>query len=338
MIATARVEDCAHFIQPTVAGKKYFRICYASAILPQKPPATLIKPSTKIRQENPEMANFDQQAKSLISTLREDNQSGATQLALRTLQGLADYLEAIKPDPETLSSLLTELRQARPSMVVIGNALERLETRWGEAPVPSRTAILEVMRELEEAGDRIIQNAMSQIPAGAVIMTHSASSLLVRLFHRLVADQYPFSVICTQSSPGMEGHQLAVTLNQLKVPVTLITDAQMALFTPRADLVITGCDAWLADGHFVNKSGTRLLALSAKEYAVPFWVLADTFRDSRATCNSVRLEELPVSELRAPAGQWITPRNIYFETIPEKLVTGKISELGVSSFPAEPRR
>ncbi|AOY89361.1 initiation factor 2B [Marinobacter salinus] len=284
------------------------------------------------------MANSDPQTDSLLSRLRNDRQSGATELALRTLKELVDYLDAIKPDSAKISRLLEALKQARPSMVVIGNAVEKVETRWTENGGPAQAAALAVIRELEEAGDRLLEHALNQVPAGAVIMTHSASSLLARLFRQLAREQRPFSVICTQSSPGMEGHQLAATVNQLEVPVTLITDAQIALFAPQADLVITGCDAWLADDHFVNKSGTHLLALSAREHAVPFWVLADTFRDSLDTCHSVELEELPVSELQAPPGPWITPRNIYFEPTPAHLVTGRISEQGVSLCPAGPPR
>ncbi|MBW0148169.1 translation initiation factor eIF-2B [Marinobacter arenosus] len=273
----------------------------------------------------------------VLSRLKNDCQSGATQLALQTLQDLADYLCAAHPDPKALSGLLTELRRARPSMVVIGNAIERIETRLNSDDEPWKQ-VESVRRDLEATADRIVKNALAQIDEGAVIMTHSASSLLIRLFRELVEAQVPFSVICTQSSPGHEGHRLAATLNELEVPVTLITDAQMALFVAEADLVMTGCDSWLADGHFVNKSGTHLLALAAHVHNTPFWVLADTFRDSPDTLESVHLEELPADELQAPEGPWITPRNVYFEPVPEQLITGRISELGVSLCPAALRR
>lgn len=115
------------------------------------------------------------------------------------------------------------------------------------------------------------------------------------------------------------------------MPVTLITDAQMGLFVPQADLVLTGCDCWLADHHFVNKSGTLLLALAARHFGKPFWVLADTFRDSPETSESVRLEEITPTELQAPEGLWITTRNVYFESVPDALISGRVSEQGVSS-------
>ncbi|MFN2362387.1 MAG: translation initiation factor eIF-2B [Marinobacter sp.] len=283
------------------------------------------------------MSGFDEKAENLLKVLREDYESGATSLALKTLKGLAEYLEETRPRPGTLARLLDELRGARPSMIVIGNAMAQVESRLADGDSPM-AAVNEVTSKLENASAAIAQHARRQIPADAVIMTHSASSVVMELFHLLAHEQQRFSVICTQSSPGMEGHQLAIALNELGVPVTLITDAQMGLFVSRADVVITGCDTWLADEHFINKSGTRLLALAARADNKPFWVLGDSFRHSNQASNDVSLEEMPVSELRAPEGEWITPRNIYFETVPESLVTGRINEQGVFSFPDSPRR
>lgn len=280
------------------------------------------------------MPDFDDKAKDLLERLRNDHESGATALTLKTLRDLTVYAEDANPDD--LAALLDELRNTRPSMIVIGNALARVASQLagGERPL---AAIPQVTRALENASAAIVQHAHPLIPANAVIMTHSASSVVLELFRLLSRERHGFSVICTQSSPGFEGHQLARALNDMKVPVTLITDAQMGLFVPQADVVITGCDTWLADGHFINKSGTRLLALAARAHKKPFWVLADSFRHSDQTSDDVTLEEMPASELNAPEGDWITPRNIYFETIPESLVTGRVSEQGVFSYPDSPR-
>jgi len=281
------------------------------------------------------MSGFDDRSMELLRMLRKDYKSGATTLALKTLKGLSRYVEEVKPGD--LTPLLSELRNARPSMIVIANALTGVASRLagGETPL---AAITRVTCELENASSAIALHAHPLIPTNAVVMTHSASSAVLGLFRLLAHEQHGFSVICTQSSPGHEGHSLAVALNDMKVPVTLITDAQIGLFVPQADVVITGCDTWLADGHFINKSGTRLLALAARAHKKPLWVLADSFRHSDQTSEDVTLEEMPASELGAPEGDWITPRNIYFETIPESLVTGRVSEQGVFSCPDSPRQ
>ncbi|MCL7942682.1 translation initiation factor eIF-2B subunit [Marinobacter sp. ATCH36] len=282
------------------------------------------------------MPGLDDRAQQLLDRLQKDYESGATKLALKTLSDLVAYVKAAQPTPSDLEPLLDRLLEARPSMPVIGNAIGKFKSCIADGISPLAAAN-QVASELENASSTIVRHARRQIPSNAVIMTHSASSVVLGLFRLLVHKQHQFSVICTQSSPGMEGHQLATALNDLGVPVTLITDAQMGLFVPRADVVVTGCDTWLADGHFINKSGTRLLALAAHAHNKPFWVLGDSFRHSDQTSNDVSLEEMPAEELHAPTGEWITPRNIYFETIPESLITGRINEQGVFSCPGSPQ-
>lgn len=283
------------------------------------------------------MQQLNARAQSIVAELREDLQSGATELARKTLDQVLAYLDHEQPDAGTLRTLLSELRQARPSMIVIGNALARIEQRGSAEPHAAREAILEIRAQLRDATSAMARHAREELPDTPVIMTHSASSAVLALFRSLAKDKKRFSVICTQSSPGFEGHTLARTLDGLSVPVTLITDAQMALFVGQADVVVTGCDTWFTDGWFINKSGTHLLALAARASGTPFWVLADSFRNSDANPANVILEEMSGDELRAPSGRWITPRNVYFELTPRGLVSRRISEQGVSSCPAGPR-
>lgn len=284
------------------------------------------------------MPELDARARALLAQLRDDVQSGATRLALNTLNDLLSYLDDVRPDASALAELLATLRAARPSMIVIGNALAMIEEQLARDPLTARQAIIDTRNRLQDATEAITLHARGQMPKAPVIMTHSASSMVLRLFQSMAEEHQPFSVICTQSSPGFEGHSLALALDELSVPVTLITDAQMGLFAPQADVVITGCDSWLADGHFINKSGTHLLALAARAAGKPFWVLADSFRNSDADSGSVELEEMPVDELNGPEGEWITARNVYFELVPHSLVSQRISEQGVFSCPAGPRR
>ena len=68
------------------------------------------------------MQELDARAKSLLAALKADSRSGATQLAMNTLDQLLSYLDEVEPEGETFLRLLAELRAARPSMIAIGNA------------------------------------------------------------------------------------------------------------------------------------------------------------------------------------------------------------------------
>jgi len=287
---------------------------------------------------------MDNKARAILETTREDRQSGATQLARQTLQAVQHWLVSESIPADALDELLERLIEARPSMVPLANAMARCRELFG--PWRDRSNVSEqaapvvrsVLEQLARANERVALSAFELVPEQATILTHSRSSQVVALFRLLAARQHPFSVICTQSSPGNEGFTLARELDELGVPVTLITDAQTGLFMAEADIVFSGCDTWLSDHYFVNKSGTYLLALAARDQGKPLWVLADSFKDSPRTCQSVALEEMAPEELGAPTGAHIRARNIYFETVPVQLVTGRVSDQGVFSFPVEPRR
>lgn len=287
---------------------------------------------------------MDTKARAILEVTRDDQQAGATQLARQTLQAVQQWLVSESVRASALDELLESLTQARPSMVPLANAVARcreLFGPWRDSNNVSEQAapvVASVLEQLIRANERVALSAFELVPENAAILTHSRSSQVLALFRLLAERQHPFWVICTQSSPGNEGFTLARELDELGVPVTLITDAQTGLFMPEADIVFSGCDTWLADQHFVNKSGTYLLALAARDQGKPLWVLADSFKDSPGTCDSVTLEEMSPEELGGPTGAQIRTRNIYFETVPVRLVTGRVSDQGVFSFPAAPRR
>jgi len=264
----------------------------------------------------------------LLKKLAEDHSSGAAELTRQTLTELAFYL---RHNPSTAarrwSELAKQIKDLRPSMAPLANAMTRWQT--GMASQAPAEALEQVRHALASAGERLVQSALSLVHPGDCLLLHSRSSAVVGLLKALVDKQIPFDVIVTQSSPACEGHQLARELNELGVPTQLITDAQMGLFMARADLTLSGCDTWLADAHFVNKAGTYLQALAARDRGTPFWVLADSFKNSDRTSENITLEEMDTAELSAPRGTFIRPRNIYFETIPCRLITGRLDELTV---------
>lgn len=268
-----------------------------------------------------------------IIRLREDQSSGASQLALQALDDCARYLASAEPQTfDRLTDLAETLKAARPSMVPLRNAVER----WRQALDREKPAealqqqaiehLHTLHRALNAAGAHTAQNAVPLIEPGATIMTHSRSSTVMRLFQELVDREITFQAIVTLSGPGNEGLQVARDLATLRVPTTLITDAQIGLFMAETDINISGCDCWLSDGYFVNKSGTYLQALAARDWNKPFWVLADTFRDTPWLWADIKLEEKDPAELGCTGEQRVRARNIYFETVPERLITGRVDE------------
>jgi ribose 1,5-bisphosphate isomerase len=95
--------------------------------------------------------------------------------------------------------------------------------------------------------------------------------------------------------------------------------------------VIVGADSVLADGSIINKVGTYLVALAAKDQSIPFWVATETFKINPSSLSiQPVIEEGPPSEvIDLKRFKNLKVRNPYFDITPSKYVTGVITEKGI---------
>ncbi|MHA2276361.1 MAG: S-methyl-5-thioribose-1-phosphate isomerase, partial [Candidatus Kariarchaeaceae archaeon] len=102
------------------------------------------------------------------------------------------------------------------------------------------------------------------------------------------------NVIADETRPRLQGARLtAYELQYDKIPVKVISDTSSGLLMRlgKVDKVIVGTDRVTSDAVF-NKIGTYLVALAAKDNAIPFYVAAPTSTLSLAeTENDVTIEQ-----------------------------------------------
>lgn len=272
--------------------------------------------------------------------LADDRISGASQLARQALDSLAEFAgSASAEEPAALRASLfafaEELQYARPNMAPIQNLVERWVDRVSDLD-PATTKQLRrdsaaIAQALSDDSVRAVaataQQAARLIPGGATIITHSLSSTVLEAFRGLAASDV--NAIVTESRPGMEGRTLAWYVDREHIPVQFITDAQLGHFSQTADLALVGADTLLGDGSVVNKAGTCLLALAARDCGIPFYVCCESFKQMPYGPALFELESLDPAELDAPRGRYITPRNVYFDITPARLIDAWIDETGV---------
>jgi translation initiation factor eIF-2B subunit delta len=278
-----------------------------------------------------------------LKHLRSDHERGASQLARMALGYLA---EAARDEEITDSATLRreldafarELGEARPSMVPIEHwvAVWRAEVAAlpdDELPV-LRAACVDLAQSLvarsQEAAAAAAARAAELIPSGATVLTHSLSST-VREVMGLVQNRA--TVIFSESRPRLEGHRFGQWLSAADLTGQLITDAQLGHFAAQADVALVGADAVLGDGSVVNKVGTYLLALAARDCGLPFYVCCESFKHTRRLADDFSLEEMDPGELGAPEMPGILVRNIYFDITPARLVSAWIDENEVRQSP-----
>lgn len=282
-----------------------------------------------------------------LKKIISDHQSGSAKIAFVALQALADYSQRnVVTEPTTylkdLNSFALALQQTRPSMAILTNIIDVWRQEINKNPQSNLITLKQValgkandlMVQSSQANDRIVQNVCGLIEDNSVVLTHSISSTIINCLTKLAKKK--ISAIITESRPGNEGLLVAKMLSKSGIETQYITDAQLGLFMPKADVVLVGADSILADGSVVNKAGTYLTALAAHDVGIPFYICAEHFKQSRKTSETIHLEEMDAAEIKLPDLPHIVPRNIYFDVTPARLISGWINEHGVQTLMGVP--
>lgn len=194
----------------------------------------------------------------------------------------------------------------------------------------------------------IAENGCELLSPGVRILTHcNAGHLAVSRFGTALgpvylAQQkgYAPKVFVDETRPLFQGSRLtAYELNKVGVDATLICDnmASIVMSQGKVDVVFVGCDRVAANGDVANKIGTSALAILAKHYGIPFYVLGPT-SSIDFNCKSgkeIVIEERPSYEVTdmyfskpiAPSG--IKVYNPAFDVTPSELITGIVTERGI---------
>jgi translation initiation factor eIF-2B subunit delta len=278
----------------------------------------------------------------MLEAIKADNRSGAAEILTKAT---AVYVAARSCDRAAVSprnsdvlarGISSMLREAQPDMAGLLNMVRRVEQAvaraGGHAPLEAAAeAAVEFCESASAKASASAGRAAELITEGAVVLTHSRSSTVLAAFRDAARRGRSFSVIATEGRPMLEGREVAEALSKMAVGVTLIVDSAAALVMDTVDLVLVGADR-VTPAHIVNKIGTRMIALAARDQGIPIYCLADTTKFIGSK-QSVR----PRSD-RAGSEVWpdhpprIAIINRYFEEVPIDLFTGVVTESG----PLEP--
>ena len=275
-------------------------------------------------------------AEKLMQSIAVDRYHGAEWLsnaALGTMIAIA--LNAGADDAnelrEALKSYARRIAESRPSMTPITNKLGMFYSRLPEGAAlnelrasATKSATM-IIKESRKDRSRLVENAKSVMGEPDTVFTISDSSTVADVVLGVGAK----NVVVTESRPQMEGRNLAQRLAGEGVNVLLVVDAAAAMFMESSNVAVVGADSVLYDGSFVNKVGTRIMALAARDQGLPFYVVCSTskFNVMNYLGRGVELEEKDPSEVAEIEG--VNVRNPYFEVVPSRLVTGIITEMGV---------
>lgn len=292
---------------------------------------------------------------------------GAPAIGIAAAYGI--YVCSLKIETESLDlfskafqEIKAYLASARPTAVNLVAALNRMEKRVSASRCKR---VGEIKRELwqeaqairaEDAAAcrKIGEHCLALLRPGMGILTHcNAGHLAVSEYGTALAPiylgeerGYRFKVFADETRPLLQGARLtAYELQKAGVDVTLICDnmASSVMQKGWVQAVVVGCDRVAANGDTANKIGTSGVAVLARHYGIPFYVLGPTSTIDRDCPDgrSIVIEERKPEEV---TDMWYAHRmapkevkvyNPAFDVTSHELITAIITEKGVAYPPFE---
>jgi translation initiation factor eIF-2B subunit delta len=160
------------------------------------------------------------------------------------------------------------------------------------------------------------------------VLTHSASSIVELALLEAKKRKKHFRLICTESRPQQEGAQMAMRLAKAGIKTCVIIDADLSRTIKESNFVITGTDR-ITETSFINKTGTYVAAIIAKEFNIPFYIIADTAKILPKRTYPAKYLSTDENMVLEKKITHLTVENFYFEEIPLRMVHKMVCETGI---------
>ena len=254
------------------------------------------------------------------------------------------------------------LDSSRPTAVNLSWALKRMEAvviAHKEKPVKEIVVLLgkeskEIQAEDMRMCKVISEYGLTLLKEKDGILTHcNAGPLATSQYGTALGPLFlgkergmEFRVFADETRPLLQGARLtAYELYKGGIDVTLICDNMASLVMKNGwiQVCFVGCDRIAANGDVANKIGTSGVAILAKHYNIPFYVLGPTSTIDMTckTGDDIEIELRDGGEIRekfyeAPmALKEIKCYNPAFDVTDHTLISGIVTEFGICTAPYE---
>lgn len=292
---------------------------------------------------------------------------GAPAIGICAAYGIYILAKEVKTDDYTVfynkfCEYRKYLESSRPTAVNLSWALKRMEQvvrKNKDKDIAEIIALLcqesrAIQREDTEMCLAIARHGLTLLHNGDGVLTHcNAGPLATSLYGTALGPLFlgrekgmEFHVFADETRPLLQGARLtAYELEEGGIDVTLICDNMAATVMKNGwiQACFVGCDRIAANGDAANKIGTAGVAILAKYYGIPFYVLGPTSTIDM-DCPSgahIPIELRDPDEIRtmffeqpeAPGG--IRCYNPSFDVTDHELITAIVTEHGVIRPPYE---
>ena len=249
------------------------------------------------------------------------------------------------------AKLKAYLDSARPTAVNLSWATARMLKAHNDGKSLIDEAVA-IHNEDKELCRKISEYGLSLLNDGDGVLTHcNAGALATSMYGTglgplLLGKEkgYNFKVYSDETRPLLQGARLtSYELEKAGIDVTLICDnmASIVMKQGKINAVLVGADRIAANGDTANKIGTSGVAIIAKHYNIPFYVLAPySTIDFDCKCgDEIIIEEREPDEIKSmfftkpTALEETKCYNPAFDVTDNELITAIITDKGIIRAP-----
>lgn len=280
------------------------------------------------------------------------NSSSADGIFLETMKRYGDYLKSSRPTAVNLAWAVDRVLAAAQAAMQTDHAHDAAYTYCAHLAEAIKQEAIRIHREDIEMCKAISEYGLTLVQDGDGILTHcNAGPLATSRYGTALGPillgkerGMNFKVFADETRPLLQGARLtAYELQKAGVDVTLICDnmASMVMKNGWIKACFVGCDRVAANGDTANKIGTSGVAILAKHYGIPFYVLGPV---STIDLNCHSGAAIPI-ELRQPQEIkekfYQTPMalpevkcyNPAFDVTDHRLITAIVTDKGICRPP-----
>lgn len=287
--------------------------------------------------------------------------------AIGIFAGYALYVLALQTKATSYADFLAEcqknrdyLNSSRPTAVNLRHMLDRVLAVVQSMPCADISAIQDAMGQMAKAIHEediamctaISEYGLSLVKAGDGILTHcNAGPLATSRYGTGLGPLFlaqergiPLHAFCDETRPLLQGARLtAYELQRAGIDCTLICDnmASLVMKQGKINACFVGCDRVARNGDTANKIGTSGVAILAKHYGIPFYVLgpSSTIDFTCPDGDHIPIEERDGEEIKT---MWyekpmalpeVKCYNPAFDVTDHELIAGIVTEKGICRPP-----
>lgn len=254
-----------------------------------------------------------------------------------------DYLNSSRPTAVNLSWALNRMRKVVADNS--GRSVPEIVALLGAEARGIHQEDIAMCRSISEHG-------LTLLGEGDGVLTHcNAGPLATSRYGTALGPLFlgkergmSFRVFADETRPLLQGARLtSYELSRAGIDVTLICDnmASIVMKNGWIDACFVGCDRVAANGDAANKIGTSGVAILAKYYGIPFYVLGPTSTIDMgcATGDDIKIELRPPEEIKEKfylqpmAPKEVACYNPAFDVTDHELISGIVTEKGICRPP-----